>query len=447
MSDLTFETQLAHRLRAYAEGGVRPVNRFVVAEAAIAAGRTLPRWRHGLGLAPVRGNRALVSLLVGLLLAALAGGALVVGSRLLAPSRPILGVFEPVGPMPIDARDAVVLPDGRVVVAGPDDLAYGLQSLYAFDPGSGGFVLLGRRELNAKNMTAYRDEARENITALRDGRILIVGPTLERRYDMRGVIFDPATGRFTEVGETVPYRGGHAAVTLPDGRVLLVGGYVGGLGGRTATATAEIFDPATGRFAATGTMSHPRGPGVTATLLGDGKVLVAGGTHGDANGTAELYDPGTGTFAMTGRMSAPRTDFTATLLRDGRVLFAGGYLTDDRVANVVVATDGDIYDPSSATFSPTSPMQLPRVGHVAVLLRDGRVLIAGGWRPPARGSAEIFDSVSGPFQPTGPLTDARERAGAAVLPDGDVLVFGDEHALFEGGSVPGVNSRSAEVFR
>jgi hypothetical protein len=436
MSDLTFETQLARQLRAYAEGGVRPVDRFVVAEEAIAAGRTGGRWRLGLG--SLRGNRALVPLLVGLLLAALAGGALVVGSRLLAPSHPILGVFEPVGPMPVDARDAVVLPDGRVVVAGQERTSTLVwTSLYAFDPGSGGFARLGER---AGTLAS--------ITALRDGRILIVGPRLMPGVpDMVRVIFDPATGRFTEVGETVAERGGHAAVTLLDGRVLLVGGNVGELGGGTATATAEIFDPATGRFAATGTMSQPRGPGVTATLLGDGKVVVAGGTHGDANGTAELYDPGTGTFAMTGRMSAPRTDFTATLLRDGRVLFAGGYLTDDRVANVVVATDGDIYDPSSATFSPTSPMQLPRVGHVAALLRDGRVLIAGGWRPPARGSAEIFDPVSGTFQPTGPLTDARERAGAAVLPDGDVLVFGDEHALFEGGTVPGVNSRSAEVFR
>jgi hypothetical protein len=379
-------------------------------------------------------------LVLGLLLLALAATTAIIGSRLLAPRDPILGVFERVDPMPIDARHAVVLPDGRVVVAGFDStLGWGLTFLYDFDPGTGAFTLLGERAGSL-----------ESVTALRDGRILIVGLPQgpSGRADgppMTGAIFDSATGRSTEVGETVVPRWGHVAVTLQDGRVLLAGGEPAG-----ATASAEIFDPTTGQFTATGQMGRPRGLGVTATLLPDGQVLVAGGAGGGPDDMAELYDPTTRTFASTGRMSAPRTDHTATLLRDGRVLFAGGYSTADVSGVVGLATNGDVYDPATGTFSQTGAMQVPRVGHVAALLPDGRVLLAGGMDTPGSSartrSAELFDPATGQSAPTGRLTVARGNTSAAVLPNGNVLVFGD--ANFAGGQTdPNVNARSAEVFR
>lgn len=398
----------------------------------------------GPGAIPFTGphnTRPATLLILGLMLLALVAVAAIAGSRLLTPSDPVLGVFERVDPMPIDARNAVVLPDGRAIVVGPDEtLGGGRTFLYAFDPTTGTFTLLGERAGSL-----------ESVTALRDGRVLVVGLPQgpSGRADgppMTGAIFDPQTGTSTEVGETVVVRWGHVAVSLADGRVLLAGGEPNG-----ATASAEVFDPATGQFTATGSMARPRGIGLTATLLADGRVLVAGGAGGGPDDLAELYDPATGTFAATGRMSEPRTDHTATLLRDGRVLFAGGYSTVDASGIPDLATIGDIYDPATGTFTPTGPMQVPRFAHIAALLRDGRVLVAGGIDMPPRSartsSAEIFDPLAGRFELTGPLTVARGHTSAAVLPDGDVLVFGDANFAGGGGTDPNLNARSAEVFR
>ncbi len=404
----------------------------------------LPRIGVGLpSVGPIGQPRMI--LVLGLLALALAAGAAVVGSRLLPPISPIQGVFERVEPMSIDARRAVVLPDGRVIVAGPDELlGDGRTFILEFDPDSGSFKTLGERAGSL-----------ESVTGLHDGRVFIVGfpqgPTGRADgSETTGAIFDPTTGTTTELGATVVPRVGHVAVRLADGRVLLVGGESGG-----ATDSAEIFDPAMGRFTATGSMARPRGLGTTATLLGDGRVLVAGGADQAPDGLAELFDPATGTFAVTGRMSVPRTDFAATLLRGGRVLFAGGYSSADASGGTRLATAGDVYDPTTGTFSATGAMRLPRYRHVAAILRDGRVLIAGGLDAPPSSArtraAEIFDPSTGRFESTGSLTAARGNTSSAVLPDGDVLVFGDADlaggGLAGGGANPNTNSRSAEVFR
>jgi Galactose oxidase, central domain len=404
----------------------------------------LPRVGVGLpSVGPIGQPRMI--LVLGLLALALAAGAAVVGSRLLPSISPIQGVFERVDPMPIDARDAVVLPDGRVLVVGPDEsLGDGQTFILGFDPDSRSFAPIGERAGSL-----------ESVTALQDGRVLIVGfpqgPTGRADgYETTGAIFDPTTGTTTELGATVVPRVGHGAALLADGRVLLVGGEPDG-----ATDSAEIFDPATGRFTATGSLARPRGLGTTATLLGDGRVLVAGGADQAPDDLSELFDPATGTFAVTGRMSAPRTDFTATLLRDGRVLFAGGYSGEDASGGARLATVGDVYDPTTGMFSPTEAMQLPRYRHLASILRDGRVLIAGGIDAPPSSArtraAEIFDPSTGRFESTGSLTAARGNTSSAVLPDGDVLVFGDADfaggGLAGGGADPSTNARSAEVFR
>lgn len=393
---------------------------------------------RGLVGGAIGGQRTI--LVLGLLLLALLAVAVVAGSRLLTWSDPILGVFERVDPMPIDARHAVVLPDGRVLVVGADEtLGGGLTFFVAFEPDTGSFAPIGERLGSL-----------DSVTALQDGRVLIVGYPQgpSGRADgseTTGAIFDPTTGTTTELGATVMSRIGHAAVLLADGRVLLAGGEPSG-----ATASAEVFDPATGLFTATGSMARPRGIGTTATLLADGRVLIAGGAGGGPDNLAELYDPVAGTFTPTGRMSTPRTDATATRLRDGRVLLAGGHSSLDAVDTPGLATDGDIYDPATGTFSPTDVMQVPRFAHVAALLRDGRVLIAGGLDTPPRSartrSAEIFDPVTGRFELTGPLTAARGNTSAVVLPDGNVLVFGDAN-FAGGGTEPIINGRSAEVFR
>ena len=119
----------------------------------------------------------------------------------------------------------------------------------------------------------------------------------------------------------------HAATMLSDGRILVAGGWktaVGKTDGTSALASAELYDPASGTFTPTGDMTVPRAfP--TATLLPDGRVLIAGGWNGsNAVASAEIYDPASGTFTPTGDLTAAREGNTATLLSDGRVLITGG---------------------------------------------------------------------------------------------------------------------------
>ncbi len=146
-----------------------------------------------------------------------------------------------------------------------------------------------------------------------------------------------------------------------------------GAAGHGANALAQ-----SGTFAATGRMTTPRA-GHTATLLTNGKVLIAGGTADFTRpigpvpiATAELYDPDTATFAPTGDMTAPRFFHTATLLPDGRVLFAGG----DPGQGLTHSKGAEIYDPSTGTFAPTGNMIGIHVCHEAHLLDNGKVLVA-----------------------------------------------------------------------
>ena len=113
----------------------------------------------------------------------------------------------------------------------------------------------------------------------------------------------------------------------------------------------------------------------TATLLLSGKVLVAGGENNFPLNSAELYDPATGTWTATGSLATSRSSHTATLLPNGNVLVAGGF-TDQ---NFFPLNSAELYDPNSETWTPTASMNIPaRAVHTATLLLNGKVLVAGG---------------------------------------------------------------------
>jgi len=215
-------------------------------------------------------------------------------------------------------------------------------------------------------------------------------------------------------------RATHTATRIPDGKVLIAGGFREEGTSEIAIASAEIFDPASNTFTFTSDMNEPR-DGHTATLLSNGKVLIAGGWNQKGRtAAAELYDPETGKFYYAGSMMAPRQGMTATLLKNGQVLIAGG----DSARNTPQLT-AELYDPVTKTFTPTGNLNNVRMAHSATLLNDGKVLFVGG----ASGetilaSAEIYDPGTGKFILTGDANEIRYKHSAVLLQDGTVLILG-----------------------
>jgi hypothetical protein len=217
-------------------------------------------------------------------------------------------------------------------------------------------------------------------------------------------------------------RAAHTATLLADGRVLIAGGFKdNGHGDELALASAELYDPATDSFAPTGPLSEPRNSH-TATRLSDGRVLLVGG-WGDARrlGSAEIYAPSGGTFALTPSLATRRANHTATLLRDGRVLIAGG-----SSARNTLLPDAEIYDPASGAFTAGPALTEPREGHTATPLPDGRVLLVGGTGTDDHvlASAEVFDPVTNTFARVGDLGLPRRKHAAVPVGDGRVLILG-----------------------
>jgi N-acetylneuraminic acid mutarotase len=215
-------------------------------------------------------------------------------------------------------------------------------------------------------------------------------------------------------------RAWHTATLLPNGKVLVAGGY-----GGFYLKSAELFDPATGKWTYTGEMSGARYQH-TATLLPNGKVLVAGGVGptGRLN-TAELYDPATGLWSSAGTMSGARSYHTATLLTNGKVLVAGGDTATGFLA------EAELYTPDSGagTWSAAHVMYSPRSQHTATLLQDGRVLVAGGQNGAGRiDDVEIYtaDAGSGSWEANPPLWKQRSAHTAVLLNDDRVLVVGGD---------------------
>jgi len=312
------------------------------------------------------------------------------------------------------AGDAL-LPNGRVLVAaGIRDV--NLATAETWDPTTGTF------SQTANNLSVARGYP--TTTILANGKILFANGG---DYNDGGAavtaadLFDPATGMFSATGSTHDARHGSTATLLLTGKVLVAGGIMSNV--ETRLATAELYDPAAGTFAYTGAMHAARDVAV-AVRLQSGKVLIAGG--GDGSGVSlnstEIYDPALGTFAVGPTMVGRRDDATATLLPDGKVLIVAG------INNDVCVGTAEIYDPMSNEFTASKSTITPRHFHTATLLPNGLVLIAGGVNSATNentlADAQLYDPATDTFTAVGPMGTARYLHTATLLGDGRVLIAG-----------------------
>ena len=317
-------------------------------------------------------------------------------------------------------------------------------------------------------------------TLLMNGEVLIAGgatnddPVAQGGILRSAELYNPATGKFTATGSMNFERAGHSALPLPNGKVLILGGLANN---DDVIAAAELYDPASGTFTTMGKLTDPR-VFLTVTPLANSQWLIAGGevmvfagpVRDIANlvydrlNTAELFDPANDGFKCVGGVSflgavckpsmlSRRRWQTATMLRNGRVLLAGG---DGDCTNY--RGKAELYDQATGSFLVANDMVANRQQHTATLLGDGQVLIAGGLSPcksvPPPIEAELYDPApaqpqlyNGVFSASGSLSEPRASHTATLLPSGpdagDVLITGGS---IKGDATAEMYIPSAEAF-
>jgi hypothetical protein len=234
---------------------------------------------------------------------------------------------------------------------------------------------------------------------LADGRVLVVSGLDTATAEL----YDPSTGTWAATGGVAAKRWNFGAVRLANNRVLVAGG-IASPATSPALTTAEIYDPATGVFTATGPLAQVRVQSEFAALAGGDALAIGGAYMGLPSKTTERYVAATGTWSPTGSLAMPRAVFGATSLADGRVLATGGWGG---------VKECEIYDPATGAWTTTGSLAQARDTHVATLLPSGKVLATGGW--PTRTDAEIFDPVAGTWSPAGALSVGRHGHAATAV--------------------------------
>jgi hypothetical protein len=287
---------------------------------------------------------------------------------------------------------ATRLLDGRVLIVGgygPGD--QGMRDIELYDPATGAFRAAGLTAI-ARNGSLSTVLLADGRVMLIGGINCFVRPGSPdssaaarqacRQQQLNSEIWDPASESVTAAGSLEEEHDWASASLLDDGRVFVLGG--SGL----PTIGAEVWDPATGKWSHGGAPVEARMGGQTVTLLQDGRLLVVGGQTGQLNGGPEFppplrsavaWDPATSSYSRAGSMALGRERHTATLLGDGRVLVVGGVGARAKDFSDTATPEAEIWDPTTSSFTSAGRDAVGRALHTATLLQDGRVLIAGGF--------------------------------------------------------------------
>ena len=271
-------------------------------------------------------------------------------------------------------------------------------------------------------------------TPLANGKTLVVGGinVINPCCTNTGVaeLYDPATGQWSATGSPSGPRSNHVAARLRNGKVLIAGG--NGDPFSALLKTVEIYNPDTGAWSPANDMNVAR-QSPKAMLLADGRVLVTGGVvSGGFTNTAEVYDAATNTWTPTNTMNSARVLHTVTLLSNGKVLAAGGSAAN---FNPIQQGSAEIYDPATNAWTPTGELTTRRITHSAILLANGKALISGGGagsNGPIVNNAELYDPATGQWSQTGGLTTPRVNHSLTLLPNGNVLAAGGASATAGG---------------
>jgi hypothetical protein len=329
-----------------------------------------------------------------------------------------------------------------------------LLSAELYDPTAGTFAATGA-------MTTARWF--HTATLLGSGDVLIAGGAIGLNTNGNGFIptssaelYDQASGTFSSTGSMTVARVTHTATLLGSGEILVVGGCTGqtacGNPNSDPLSSAELYNPTAASFSTINAPLTAQRFYHTATLLNSGDVLIAGGYYRSGStfiavSSAEVYSPAAGTFTATnGSMTTARASYTATRLGSGQVLVAGGcggWNSGVTECNIFLSS-AELYDPMTGTFTATNPMSTARWFHTGTLLGSGEVLVAGGgidgtYDPTS--AAEFYDPDGGAFAPTVSLTSARTLHTSTLLGSGDVLVAGGYS-----GHVSNASVANAEIF-
>jgi hypothetical protein len=335
---------------------------------------------------------------------------------------PVAGMWSSANPMITapagrESHTATLLSDGTVLVAGgltnPAAPAV-LSTSELYDLSTNTWTA------TTGSLTTARDF--HTATLLTNGMVLVAGGEDGNSSIASAELYNPSTGSWSSAGTMAASRYNHTATLLTNGQVLVAGGWTGSVSSPTALNTAELYNPANNSWSPAGSLASARAYH-TATLLTNGKVLVAGGFPLPPavipNASAELYDPNNNTWAAAGSLANGRMEHTATLLPTGQVLVAGGFGT----AYLVTA---ELYDPVANTWGSGGNLNAARNWHTATLLPTGQVLVAGGFGTTTFpiASTELYNPTLNSWASTGILSTPRTWHTATLLSNGELLVAG-----------------------